>query len=61
MITLVSSDNEEFSVDKEVAERSGLIKKKLEGKNTAPHSPATLYLTTSFTSRCWRELPTFLG
>jgi len=39
MVLLVSSDSEQFVVDKDVAERSALIKKMLEGKNTAPHSP----------------------
>ena len=32
MVLLVSSDNEQFVVDKDVAERSALIKKMLEGK-----------------------------
>ena len=58
MVLLVSSDNQQFVVDKDVAERSALIKSKLEGKNTAPHSPATLYVTTSFTSRDLGERPT---
>ena len=49
MVLLVTSDNEQFVVDKDVAERSALIGDFLEGKNTAPHSPATLYLTTLFT------------
>ena len=39
MVLLVTSDNEQFVVDKEVAERSVLIKNMLEGKNVAPHSP----------------------
>ena len=58
MVLLVTSDNKQFVVDKDVAERSALIKKMLEGKNATPNSPATLYLTTLFTSRCWRERPT---
>lgn len=32
MVLLVTFDNEQFVVDKEVAERSTLIKKMLEGK-----------------------------
>jgi len=39
MVLLVSSDSEQFVVDKDVAERSALIKKMLEGKNAAPHPP----------------------
>ena len=39
MVLLVSSDSEQFVVDKDVAERSALIKKMLEGKTAAPHSP----------------------
>lgn len=35
MVLLVSSDNEQFIVDKEVAERSALIKTMLEGKRAA--------------------------
>ena len=35
MVLLVTSDNEQFVVDKEVAERSVLIKNMLEGKQTA--------------------------
>ena len=31
MVNLVTSDNEQFTVDKEVAERSVLIKNMLEG------------------------------
>lgn len=34
-VTLVSSDAEQFKVDKEVAERSVLIKNMLEGKYNA--------------------------
>ena len=33
MVLLVTSDNEQFVVDKEVAERSVLIKNMLEGKS----------------------------
>lgn len=40
MVLLVTSDNEQFVVDKEVAERSVLIKNMLEGMH------ATLPLTT---------------
>ena len=32
MVLLISSDNEEFIVDREVAERSALIKNMLEGE-----------------------------
>ena len=40
MVILVSSDNEQFVVDKDVAERSVLIKNMLEGEYTAtPRSP----------------------
>jgi S-phase kinase-associated protein 1 len=35
MVLLVTSDNESFNVDKEVAERSVLIKNMLEGKYSA--------------------------
>jgi hypothetical protein len=41
MVLLVTSDNEQFVVDKEVSERSVLIKNMLEGKllllNLSPH------------------------
>jgi len=36
MVLLVTSDNEQFVVDKEVAERSVLIKNMLEGKHNVP-------------------------
>ena len=36
MVLLVTSDNEQFVVDKEVAERSVLIKNMLEGNPTFP-------------------------
>lgn len=53
MVLLVTSDNEQFVVDKEVAERSVLIKNMLEGKHTAtPRSPAVLYLTSLSIYRC---------
>jgi len=39
MVLFVTSDNVQFFVDKDVAERSALIESMLEGKNTAPHSP----------------------
>ena len=35
MVLLVSSDSEQFFVDKDVAERSALITKMLKGKNTS--------------------------
>ena len=54
MVLLVTSDNEQFHADKEVVERSVLIKNMLEGKvhrcplqNMSPATP-------SF-DRCWRE------
>lgn len=37
MVLLVTSDNEQFVVDKEVAERSVLIKNMLEGDVLSPH------------------------
>jgi len=37
MVILVTFDKEQFVVDKEVAERSALIKKMLEGEDAAPH------------------------
>lgn len=41
MVLLVTSDNEQFVVDKDVAERSVLIKNMLEGKSQPlpGHSP----------------------
>lgn len=39
MVVLVTSDNEQFFVDKDVAERSPLIKKMLEGENAPPRYP----------------------
>lgn len=39
MVLLVTSDNEQFVVDKEVAERSVLIKNMLEGMLPSSHSP----------------------
>ena len=56
MVLLVTSDNEQFVVDKEVAERSVLIKNMLEGKYTVPPRPVP-HLTTRLTPRCWRERP----
>lgn len=54
MVLLVTSDNEQFVVDKEVAERSVLIKNMLEGKPLLPNltSPDRDRL-----SRCRRERP----
>jgi len=51
MVLLLSSDNKQFVVDKDVAARSALLESMVEGKNTVPHSPATIYLITPFTSR----------
>jgi len=42
MVLLVTSDNEQFVVDKEVAERSVLIKNMLEGECTPPRYPRHL-------------------
>lgn len=46
MVLLVTSDNEQFVVDKEVAERSVLIKNMLEGASqfspTVSHAPVGL-------------------
>ena len=39
MVLLVTSDNEQFVVDKEVAERSVLIKNMLEGTHRADIAP----------------------
>lgn len=38
MVLLVTSDNEQFVVDKEVAERSVLIKNMLEGMSCSPRA-----------------------
>ena len=40
MVLLVTSDNEQFIVDKEVAERSVLIKNMLEGNTPLPAGPS---------------------
>lgn len=40
MVLLVTSDNEQFVVEKEVAERSVLIKNMLEGESPLPHESA---------------------
>lgn len=45
MVLLVTSDNEQFTVEKEVAERSVLIKNMLEGGSLITDEPPT-YLTT---------------
>jgi len=39
MVLLVTSDNEQFVVEKDVAERSVLIKNMLEGKSHRPITP----------------------
>lgn len=39
MVLLVTSDNEQFVVDKDVAERSTLLKPMLEGKDTVLRCP----------------------
>lgn len=51
MVLLVTSDNEQFVVDKEVAERSVLIKNMLEGAWCALRSVLPM-LTDIFSGRC---------
>ena len=46
MVLLVTSDNEQFVVDKEVAERSVLIKNMLEGAPATPRHRACLHLSS---------------
>ena len=58
MVVLVTFDNEQFVVDREVAERSAFIKKILEGKKCSL-PPLPLYLTTLFVSRSWRRRPAY--
>jgi len=41
-VTLETSDKETFSVDKEVAERSVMLKNMLEGKSTQAQPSSTL-------------------
>jgi hypothetical protein len=54
MVLLVTSDNEQFHADKEVVERSVLIKNMLEGK--APLYPLqNMSPATSSGDRRWRE------
>lgn len=57
MVLLVTSDNEQFVVDKEVAERSVLIKNMLEGKSTVSAGPSFSYLTIPLTPRRRGERP----
>ena len=49
MVHIVTSDNEQFNVDKDVAERSVLIKNMLEGGSIAvildPSSTTPLFIT----------------
>ena len=52
MVLLVTSDNEQFHADKEVVERSVLIKNMLEGK--VPFIPSKLH-STPLGIRRWRE------
>ncbi|GJJ12572.1 hypothetical protein Clacol_006815 [Clathrus columnatus] len=44
MVILATSDNEQFNVDKEVAERSVLIKNMLEGENPIALAVAFVYM-----------------
>lgn len=60
MVLLVTSDNEQFVVDKDVAERSVLIKNMLEGKFHQAEDAilafrAALLTTRLSLRRCWRE------
>lgn len=56
MVLLITSDNEQFVVDKEAAERSVLIKNMLEGGPTPSLlSPIIPYLTAFSTCRCRRK------
>ena len=50
MVLLVTSDNEQFVVEKDVAERSVLIKNMLEGKSH-PSTPRPLPLARDFFRR----------
>jgi S-phase kinase-associated protein 1 len=50
MVLLVTSDNEQFVVEKDVAERSVLIKNMLEGKSH-PSIPRPMPLTRDFFRR----------
>lgn len=56
-IKLTTSDNEEFCVDRDVAERSVLIKNMLEGNCYIHANPRLLspLLGFALTFRCWRE------
>lgn len=54
MVKLSTSDGEEFTVDKDVAERSVLIKQMLEGKFAALmslSSPADQWMEMSFSTQ----------
>ena len=55
MVLLVTSDNEQFHADKEVVERSVLIKNMLEGKASFIPSISHLSLATPYNDRRWRE------
>lgn len=55
MVVLITSDNEQFVVDKEVAERSVFIKNTLEFRSGFLASHVSSYLTTC---RRWRNRPT---
>ncbi len=44
VVKLQTSDNEEFTVDKDVAERSVLIKQMLEGEKQGPSFPSSSHL-----------------
>ena len=56
MVLLVTSDNEQFVVDKEVAERSVLIKNMLEGER-APRCLCHPISDSLISRRCRRERP----
>lgn len=53
MVLLVTSDNEQFTVDKDVAERSVLIKNMLEGERHLTQKRDKGH--SSFLYRCRRE------
>lgn len=62
MVLLVTSDNEQFNADKDVVERSVLIKNMLEGLFPIPcySTPrVTIILTFFLSCRCWRVRPTY--
>ena len=55
MVLLVTSDNEQFHADKEVVERSVLIKNMLEGKVPFIPCKSHIFPATPYGDRRWRE------